>query len=59
MTNSLSCETEKDVTINTLPQKLNVKVISWTHQNICCYALENIFNNHFIKQNVTFDSLHL
>jgi hypothetical protein len=59
MTNFLSCEREDDVIINKFPQKLNVNVLSWTLQNMCSYALGNIYKHHFNKQKVTFDTLHL
>lgn len=59
MTNSLSCERENDIIINKFPQKLNVNVISQTLQNVCSYALGNIYKHHFNKQKVTSDTLHL
>jgi len=59
MTNSLSCEREDDMIINKFPQKLNVNVILQTLQNMCSYALGNIYKHHFNKQKVTFDTLYL
>ena len=58
MTNSLSCEREDNMIINKFPQKLNANVLSWTLQNMCSYALGNIYKHHFNKQKVTFDTLH-